>query len=65
MLFQMNSHTYAYHFNLQIAVHATEVNLKELFQTKPGGKPGSEQYCFMSLFNPWVVKFTSTQGSLL
>lgn len=42
MLFQMNSHTYAYHLNLQIPVHPTEVNMKELFQTKPGGKPGSE-----------------------
>lgn len=43
-----HSHTHTILIS-RFQVHPAEVNLKELFQTKLEGKPGSEQYCFMSL----------------
>lgn len=65
MLFQLDTVTHMHTILIsRFQVHPTEVNLKELSQTKLEGEPGSEQYCFMSLFSNWVAEFTSTQGSL-
>ena len=62
MLFQLDTVTHTHTISIfRFQVHPTEVNLKELFQTKLEGKPGREQYCFMSLFNDWLVDFTSIQ----
>lgn len=65
MLFQPDTVTHVHTILIsRLQIHPTEVNLKELFQTRLEGKAGSDQYCFMSLFNDWVAEFTATQGSL-
>lgn len=65
MLFQLDTVTHMHTILIsRFQVHPTEVNLKELSQTKLEGKLGSEQHCFMSQFGDWVAEFTSTQSSL-
>lgn len=50
MLFHLDTVTHMHTILIsRFQVHPAEVNLTELFQTKLEGKPGSEQYCFMSL----------------
>lgn len=67
ILFQLttHSHTLAYHLNLWIPSPTSWSELERVLPDKAADRKWSrEQYCFMSLFNDWVVEFTSNQSAL-